>query len=127
MTSCSCETIINARDRFLRPAIVGLSQMFVGDAPTRDLYSEVTGTSNQTSLAGVVAIFLVGGVVNTRYDNTYHIGFGHIDSIPVGLETHIYVPVAQFLQQVANSYVLKLTLDAEEDSDLDSDISGSLC
>lgn len=72
-------------------------------------FSEITELSSGT-VRGVAAIYFVGGVINRGYDHTYHLGFGQLDFVPLGVETFGYVLAAQFLQEVAPLYALALGL-----------------
>ena len=72
---------------------------------------------------GAVAIYLVGGVVNDSFDNSIHLGFGHLP-LTVFVKNKnfgaLYVRTASFLQAVAPLWEKHLGCVSGEGIDLES-------
>jgi hypothetical protein len=84
---------------------------------------------------GVVCVYLLGGMIRLEtalqdcegWFNAYQLGYGHFRLVTPGFKTHHYLPVAQFLQEVAPLYAHALEQEMYDGgSDVDSLSEGSL-
>jgi hypothetical protein len=84
---------------------------------------------------GVVSVYLLGGMIRLEgalrdrsgWFNAYQLGFGHFRLVTPGFTTHHYVPMAQFLQEVAPLWTSALGQELYDGgSDTDSLAGGSL-
>lgn len=73
---------------------------------------EKTGIDDQNSFAGVVSIYLIGGLVRPPYMpeeygwfNAYNLGFGATKLLCPGFESFGYTYVASFFQTIAPLYL----------------------
>lgn len=130
MVKCSHPVVEGARVVHLHTPIGLASRPFkhLGDSSLDKDLVNIAGVSDQNArLGGVIAIYLVGGVVNNSYDCSYHMGFGQLNYMPEGLDKFGYVPVAQFLQEIAHVYAKALSLSSHGgDRDIPSSPEGSL-
>lgn len=125
LVGCCHQVALDARQKHLHdPLIIAarLAKVLCQGPTVRPgavVFDKISGLSSQTNgsptsgrIPGVTAIYLVGGVVESVFDCTYHLGFGQTDMLCVGLKSFGYVYVASFFQEVAPLYAKALQLDA---------------
>ena len=123
LVSCKHQICCTARDKWLEPMVSYMEEVVCREQPLEKLPHN-TGVScwNRPRL-GAVAIYLVGGVVNDSFDNSIHLGFGHLP-LTVFVKNKnfgaLYVRTASFLQAVAPLWEKHLGCVSGEGIDLES-------
>jgi hypothetical protein len=108
LTSCTNARVCGARTLYLDlPLQVIRLELSEEDFPR--LVIEGIGPDEAFKMA--MAIYAVGGAVNSYFGSTYNAGFGHTDILPQLMSVHGYAPVAEFFQVVTPLY--KVALAAE--------------
>ena len=76
----------------------------VGGPRKSALGQDIAGVSNQNGWAGVIAIYLAGGVTAGNYNCSFHYGYGHMSQVPQGLESYGCIYVCGYLLEVFGLY-----------------------
>jgi hypothetical protein len=137
LVACKEHHVRNCRAKYLEQHIAYLNRVKAhlwGSAP--NTLSEQWGETNQTHIhEGVEGVYLLGGMIRLEgaledrsgWFNVYQLGFGHFRLVTPGFTTHCYVPMAQFLQEVAPLWTSALGQELYDGgSNMDSLAGGSL-
>jgi hypothetical protein len=137
LVSCKEHQVNTCRSKYLEHNIAYLDRIKAHiweSAP--NMLSETWGETDQTRICeGVVSVYLLGGMIrlegalrdHSGWFDAYQLGFGHFRLVTPGFTTHHYVPMAQFLQEVAPLWTSALGQELYNGgSDTDSLAGGSL-
>ena len=129
LTECTFAPVEAARETFLMQSISYFNRT-TSDWEAMELYvSSKLGLDRQNSTAGVVAIFLLGGVVRwSTYApliTAYQMGYGQLKRMTPGFDMFHFSSVASFFQVVAPLFVGALKLDLYGDWSSTGSQSGS--
>lgn len=113
LMSCQHREVRTARYVYLDQSIRDLrGQMIVrpdvGETTEEERRDGRPANVARVPLERAIAVHLVGGVVGGDFANNYHLGFGALDELPEGRESHGYVYVSKFLAEVCPRYVAAL-------------------
>lgn len=115
LMECAHAPVEAARSKFLAQSISYFNQMTNDWDALKHLVSNELGIDHQNSVAGVVAIFLLGGVVRwasyAPIITAYQMGYGQLRRMTPGFDTFHFSSVASFFQLVAPLFVGALNLD----------------
>lgn len=107
LLSCVDPKVMSARRTHLSASISHLTEQLERRNDVAEGLTHVVDgdrTLRATTLSRAIAIHLIGGVVNDKFDCDYHVGFGQTTLLPRDLNAHGFVFVVRFLQEVAWDY-----------------------
>jgi exonuclease III len=129
LMDCKHRLVSAKRQQFLEQSITYHRRIYSSWDTAVEYASNNWGVDNQTGLAGVISVFLLGGLIRTAlhspWINAYQMGFG-CNKLPTpGFEDFGYIFVASFFQTVAPLYVARLGEDLYGDWSQSGSQSGS--
>lgn len=103
---CTWAGAVSAREEFLAGALPFCEEIARARPGMQGLLPDGDGETRPTSVEGVVAIYLVGGVVKGDFDHAAHLGFGALDLSVQDYSFQIWLVTASFLQNVVPGWLV---------------------